>query len=89
MVSVISKLIHEIKTKPWYCIAMILSMSGAYLTSDPTAPLRLFGFGVWLISNFIIAAGFYNDRNWFMVATYVFFEWMNIRGINSNWTGIS
>jgi len=79
------KLIHEIKTKPWYALAMVLSMSGAYLASDPTAFLRCLGFTVWLISNFIIAIGFYCNKNWFMVATYVFFEIMNIRGVWNNW----
>ena len=78
-------IIHEIKTKPWYALAMVLSMTGAYLTSDPTAIFRMVGFAVWLVSNFIIAVRFYYNKNWFMVATYVFFEIMNVRGVWSNW----
>jgi hypothetical protein len=79
------ELIHEVKTKPWYALAMVLSMSGAYLTSDSVALLRCAGFALWLVSNFIIAVGFYYYKNWFMVATYVIFEAANIRGVINNW----
>jgi len=64
---------------------MVLSMSGAYLTSDSAMLFRAIGFSIWLVSNFIIAVGFYYNKNWFMVATYVFFEGMNIRGVINNW----
>ena len=85
MKKILSVLIQEIKTKPWYALAMVLSMSGAYLTSDASAYFRMLGFSIWLVSNFIIAVGFYYNKNWFMVATYVFFEIVNVRGVWNNW----
>ena len=82
---IVSAIIYEAITKPWYFLAMVLSISGAYLTSDHRAVFRKWGFSLWLVSNFVIAIGFYYDANWFMVATYVFFEAMNIRGVWNNW----
>jgi hypothetical protein len=77
--------IQEIKTKPWYALAMVLSMTGAYLTSDASAYFRMLGFSIWLVSNGLIAIGFYYNKNWFMVVTYIFFEMVNVRGVLNNW----
>ncbi len=76
---------NEIAHDPYSFLAMVLSMAGAYFTSDPSSFLRSIGFGIWFISNLLIGYGFYKNKNWFMVATFAFYEIMNLRGIYSNW----
>jgi hypothetical protein len=85
LMSMGDKIAKDIFFQPLYYLAMVLSISGAYLTSGTSDQLRTLGFAVWILSNFIIGAGFYKDRNWPMVATFIFYEIMNVRGVFSNW----
>ena len=78
-------LIADIMIQPGYYIAMILSMTGAYYTSEPKNRERGFGFLVWIVSNGYLLYGFAILGIWPMVIAYTYFQYCNIKGVYNNW----
>jgi hypothetical protein len=77
-------LIADILTKPIFYFTMILSVSGAHLTSGTSQRLRGIGFAVWIISNGLIMIDYYINQNYPMTLTFLIYQGYNIRGVFNN-----
>ena len=60
----VEKIVNDVKANPIYYLAMLLSITGAYLTADAASKMRFWGFVVWLPANLIVLIGFYKSGNW-------------------------
>ena len=67
-------------------VIMILSIAGAYLASSSHHRHRLYGYGIWCISNGAIAIIFWQSGNVPQTITFILYEALNVRGIYSNLT---
>jgi hypothetical protein len=64
---------------------MLMSITGALLASSSSASSRGWGFLIWIFSNGAIAVGFWQANNLPMVATFLAYEILNVRGLKNNW----
>ena len=77
--------IEDIKSNPVQYLGMFFSVMGSYLTAEKSPAMRCVGFVVWLPANLIVLHGFWKRKNWPMIATFVFYECMNLMGAINNW----
>jgi len=53
----VEKIVNDVKANPIYYLAMLLSITGAYLTADAASKMRFWGIRLWAI-------GPQNSLNW-------------------------